>query len=152
MPTFYGTNYTIVRAITPATVLSPGIVGGQVKVLTDSYTCAGTEVTGDLIYMGNKLPKGAKILEVLLHTTALGAGVTLNVGDAEDDNRYISAVDCSGAVVIRMEAAEIAGRIYEIDETVSTSLDSSIIVDVNAADTVLTASATIKIVVFYTFE
>ncbi len=153
MPTFKGTNKTIADAITPATILKPGLIGGNVRCMVDDYTVVGTEVTGDLIEMGHDLPVGAKILEVLLQTSALGSGVTLNVGDAEDDNRYISAVDCSGAIIVRMEAAEIAGRNYEITDKPNVSpYDSQIIVDVNAASTVLTASATIILNVYYTVE
>ena len=120
--------------------------------MVDTYTALGTEVTGDLIQMGHTLPKGARVLEVILHTGAMGAGVTLNVGDAEDDNRYISAIDASGAIVVRIEAAEIAGRNYEVDLTDSSNLDSQIIVDVNAADSVLTLAAVIKLTVLYTIE
>lgn len=152
MATFYGTNATIALAITPATILSPGLVGGNVRISSDSYTVVGTEVTDDLIYMANRLPKGAKIIDVILHTSACGAGVTLDVGDAEDADRYISAVDCSGAIVVHTEAAHIAGRNYEIDETTATSLDSWIIVKVHNATTVLTAAATIKVDVLYTVE
>jgi hypothetical protein len=152
MATFYGTNSTIANAPTPATILKPGLLGGNVRCLLDDYTCVGTEVTGDLIHMGYTLPVGAKVIDVTLHVSALGTGVTLNVGDAEDDDRYISAVDCSGAVVVRLEAAEIAGRNYEMDKTSSTSPDTQIIIDVHNATTVLTASATIKLVVLYTVE
>ena len=153
MATFYGTNKTIADAITPATILSAGLIGGQVRCMVDDYTVVGTEVTGDLIEMGHDLPKGAKILDVVLQTTALGSGVTLNVGDVEDDNRYISAVDCSGAIIVRMEAAEIDGRLYEITDKPNTSpYDAQIVVDVNAADTVLTADGQIKLMIYYTVE
>ncbi len=155
MATFYGTNRTIARAITPATILKPGLQGGTVRIMTDTYTVpnpATALVTGSLIEMGHTLPVGAKILEVVLHTTALGAGVTLNVGDAEDDNRYISAGDCSGAIIVRMEAAEIDGRSYELDGSDVDALDTQIIVDVNAADTTLTADAEIILQVYYTVE
>ena len=156
MATFYGTNSTIANAITPATILSPGLQGGNVRCMIDTYTVpdpATALVTGSLIHMGYTLPAGAKILFMRLHTTALGAGVTLNVGDAEDDNRYISAVDCSGAItVFGPEAAEIDGSSYELDASDSTALDTQIIVDVHNATTTLTADAEIILQVFYTVE
>jgi len=152
MASFYGTNATKALAISPSNILDAGLIGGNVRIATDSYTAVGTEVTNDLIYMGYTLPKGAKVLDVVLHTSALGTGVTLDVGDAEDADRYISAVDCSGAIIVHTEAAEISGRNYEVDETDSSSLDSFIIVKVHNATTVVTADATIIVNVYYTVE
>ena len=156
MATFYGTNSTIANAPTPATILKPGLLGGNVRIVTDTYTVpnpATALVAGSLIHMGYTLPVGAKILFMILHTTALGTGVTLNVGDAKDDDRYISAVDCSGAItVFGPEAAEIDGRSYELDASDSDALDTQIIVDVHAADSTLTADAEIILQVYYTVE
>ncbi len=150
--TFKGVNKTKADSPTSGNILDGGVLGGRVRVMQDSYICAGTEVTDDVIQMGKALPKGARILDVILHFGACGSGVTLNVGDAEDDNRYISAVDASGAGVVRLEAAEVAGRNYKVDITDEDAPDDQVLIDVNAADTVLTSDAEINLIVLYTID
>ena len=150
--TFYGTNKTKLDDPSSDNILDPGQMKGKVRAMTDDYTIVGTEVTGDLIHMGEKMPTGARVIDIILHTGACGSGAKLDVGDAEDDNRYISAVDVSGAIVPHLEAAEIAGRHYKIDMTTPSTPDNQVIVKVNAADTVLTADAVIKLTVLYVIE
>ena len=152
MAAFKGVNKTKADSPSGANIVDPGVLGGNVKVMVDNYVAVGTEVAGDTIAMGKALPKGARILEIILHTAASGTGVTLDVGDAESHARYLSIIDCSSAAIARLEAAELAGRHYEVDMTTASTPDNQILITVHAATTVLTAAAEIKLTIFYTHE
>ena len=147
--TVYGTNATKVLDPTPENILAPGQMKGKLRAMQDDRTADGTEVVDSLIYMGENLPTGARIIDVILQTNDLGAGVTLDVGDAEDDDRYISAVDCSGAIIVHMEAAHIGGKHYEIDMS-ETAADNQVIVKVHAGT--ITPGKIVKLTVIYVIE
>lgn len=106
-----GVNKTIIDSITPSTILDPGLAGGQVKCFVDTYTGTGAE-SGDTltVEMGPELPVGAKILGVTIQCPA--TGITIDVGDADDTDRYISAAAASQASYIDNVTA---GAGYEID-------------------------------------
>jgi hypothetical protein len=78
--TVNGTNYA--KAIDPssANILGPGIWGGRVRAQFDSYTFAATAVA-TTVRMA-KLPKGAKVIGVIVSCAALGTAVTLAIGNA----------------------------------------------------------------------
>ena len=46
-----------------------------------------------------RLPKGAKVYDVVIIHDALGSGVTLKVGDSADDDRYVAATAAANADV-----------------------------------------------------
>ena len=143
MATYNGVNAAIIAAITPSTVLSPGLAGGNVRCFIDTYTGLGTESASETIAMGPKLPIGAKVLHMVLTQTATGN--TPDVGDAESSERYISEA-ADNAVHV---SDAITGGAYEIDETDADNTDRQILVLLDAA---VTAAGTIKLVVFYTVE
>jgi hypothetical protein len=87
------------------------------KVMHDTYA-ANALATGSLIEIGTKLPKGAYVYETILGYGALGANTSLKLGDAEDDDRYITNTATTSAGVTRTNA--ISGLAYYIDETAGT--------------------------------
>lgn len=147
MATVYGVNKTIIDAITPSTVLDAGHAGGNVRCMLDSYVADGTETTGTIIEMGNELPVGAKIIDVLL--TNHDASSTLDVGTYEDVDIFIGAGAVS-AVSRLDEVATAPGQNYEVDMTTASTPDNQIILTVGTAT--LTSGTIIRLAVMYTVE
>jgi NAD-dependent dihydropyrimidine dehydrogenase PreA subunit len=148
MATVKGVNKTLSDTPDIANRMAPGLFDGRVKIAYDSYECDGLAATS-IIEMCPKLPKGAKIIDVILDTDNLTNNATLIVGDYEDDNRYITATDHGAAALItRMNA--IDGRMYEIDETIpgDTTTDRQIIITTSVG----AATGTIKLIVLYTHD
>ena len=147
MATLQATNKTIVDAITPSTVLSPGKLGGNVRCLVDKYTGLGTESANDTIEFGTDLPKGATILNVIVRQVA--TGTTVHVGDAEDPNRYIDTA--ADNTVTMSNDVYLTGVGYEITDLPGTSpYDSQILVTLITG--AVTAAGTIDLIVLYTAE
>ena len=149
MPTFKGVNRTLQDTPNISNRMEPGLFDGRVKIMYDSYEADGGETTPDIIEMGPKLPIGAKIIDVILDTDALGGNATLEVGDYEVPGRFIAAVDHGAAALVsRMD--NIAGRMYEIDETTpgATSTDRQIIITVGVS----AITGSIKLVTLYTHD
>ncbi len=149
MATQNGVNRAKAATPTIANRLAPGLFDGRVKVAYDSFTFAG-ELAGEIIRMCPELPKGAKIVDVILDTADLGNNVTLAVGDFETPARYISATDHGpgSETITRMNVN--AGRMYEIDETTpgAATTDRQIIVTTAVA----AATGLMKLLVLYTHD
>lgn len=114
MAVLQGVNYA--KAISPTSdnVASPGTLGGRVRVLQDSITLAAAQIA-DTVKLGRTLVAGAKILGIEVNTAALGGGVTIDVGDIADPNRYMSAIDGSAAATFTDLIQ--AGAQYEVTGT-----------------------------------
>ena len=145
MATVKGVNRTVADAVTSTHTLAPGLFGGNVKVMVDTYEAAAL-ASGSLIEMGGELPVGARVLMVMLTTDALGGSVTCSVGDAESGTRYMNAEDCSSAGSHFTDLAD--GVEYEVDMTTASTPDNQILVTIGGAS----ATGTIKLVVLYTHE
>jgi hypothetical protein len=85
------------------------------------------------------MPKGATIWEVKVMADALGASVTLKVGDASDDDRFITQTTMNTANLVTNTNA-IAGVGYNY------TAQTDLIATVGGA----AATGTIKFMVFYT--
>jgi len=143
MATLYSANKTIERSITPATILDPGVSGGNVRCFVDTYVGLGTESAADVIQFGPTLPTGAHVLFgwVSQDTT----GNTPDLGDLEDTDRYCDeAVDNT---VTAFNVKNAAG--YEVDMTTATTPDNQMLITLDAA---VTLAGVITVVVFYTVE
>ena len=66
----------------------------------------------DVVEIGQTLKDGAIILGIEINNAALGAGVTLDVGDADDPNRYIDGYDANGNT--KTNTLLIGGLFYKI--------------------------------------
>ena len=139
-----GANRTIADSITPATVLDPGVWGGNVRCIIDTYTGTTAEVGDTLtVEMGPELPVGARVLWVSMMCGA--TGVTADVGDAEDTDRYLAA---AAASAITSTGDVATGLAYEIDMTTAATPDNQILVTWSAA----CAAVSNTLVVLYTVE
>lgn len=150
MATVYGVNKTKARTPESASsnIVDYGQMKGKLRVMYDSYEASST-ASGTIIEMSDKLPKNCIVLNVILWSDALGAGVTLKVGDYEDDDRYITATTCNTAN-LRTVPNAIDGAGYVVDETTEgdTSTDRQIIITTGGA----AATGTIKVLVVYAQE
>lgn len=143
MAIVYGVNKTKMRAGTPANRLDPGLNDGRVKCSLDTYECDST-ASGTVIQLGGLLTKGAVIIDIIVWHDALGGSVTLDVGDAEDDDRYNAAEDASSAGTFHTDLAD--GANYATDETDEDNTDRQVLITTGGA----AATGTIKIAILYT--
>ena len=149
MADYYGVQSTKTLTPTGANIVSPGLLGGRVRCMVDSYEAAAVGA-GSTIQMGQALPVGAKVLNVILAFDALGSA-TIDVGDADNVDRYVDGVDVSSAGVFgSVEAALIDGIAYEVLGTGATASgdDTTILLTTISAS----ITGTIKLIVFYTVE
>ena len=131
MATLYSANKTIERSITPATILDPGVSGGNVRTFVDTYVGLGTESASDVIEFGPELPVGARILSLSFQQVACGG--TPDVGDAENTDRYIDEATDNAIELLGLTA--VVGLGYEVDMTTAATPDNQIIVTLDAAVT-----------------
>jgi hypothetical protein len=89
MATRQGANNTKINITVPSEKLAPGDGDGRRRNDYDTYNLAdlGTAfATGQTLAMGKKLPKGARVLDVMLRWDALGAGALLDLGWEASDS------------------------------------------------------------------
>src|SRR3990167_5135335 len=102
MTTYKGAIKTIADALTQEHTNPSGSgEGAAVRVTADNYTAAAI-AQGSLIEIGSKLPVNAYVYEAILGYAALGASTSLSLGDAEDDDRYITNTVTTSAGVTRL--------------------------------------------------
>jgi len=90
-----GSNYAKYASPTMRNLLGAEY-GGKVRASYDEFTFAGDDA-GTTVNMG-VLKKGEVFLGAFLKAAALGTGVTVQLGDSGDDDRYIAATVCTSAV------------------------------------------------------
>ncbi len=83
-----GTNYAKYIAPTPSTLMGSEY-GGKMRAMCDSYTFAA-EASGTVVNIGVLKP-GETFIGGKIVAAALGSGVTIKIGDAGDDDRYLAA-------------------------------------------------------------
>ncbi len=95
MASVFAGNYALTQNL-PRQTITGGDYGGRVRVTYDEYTFKGTEQIGDLVFIGF-LPANQRFLGGELFNDALGASVTLKLGDAGDDDRFMAASSFAAA-------------------------------------------------------
>ena len=139
-----GVNKTIIDSITPSTILDPGVMGGVVRVITDSYVGTTAEAGATLtVKMGAELPLYARVVGVTIDCPA--TGITIDVGDAEDTDRYISVAAASTVSYCDNVLAAIN---YNVDMTTAATPDNQVLLTLSAA----CAAVTIQLAVFYVID
>jgi len=140
MATLYGVNKTKTLSPTSDNIVSPGTLGGRVRVHTDSITLAAAAI-GDIVYLGKTLQDGAIIVGIVVQNAALGAGVTYRIGDINDDDRYMTDIAADAPAVTRN--LNIAGNQYKIG---ANDDDSDIVMKIAGG----AATGLVKVSIFYT--
>jgi len=140
MASVKGVNITNIDA-TPVVKVSSDEAGGKLRVYYDSYEASSLASGSDITIA--RLPKGAKVYDVVIHHDALGSGVTLAVGDSADADRYITATAAATAGKILMsEDGAIDGVAYE------QTAETDVLITTGGG----TATGTIKCQVWFTIE
>ena len=116
-----------------------GALHGNMHCWTDTYVGTGAEAAAQTIAFGQVLPVGAKIIDVILCTNAMGG--TVDVGDAGDADRY-QGTSADNAITLLDERG---GFSYNITGT----NDTQILVTLSAA---VTLAGTIKVICVYTAD
>jgi len=143
MATVKGVNRTILDATDTSHTLSAGKQGGILRVALDTYEAAAA-ASGTVIEIGGDLPVGANVVDIKITHDALGAA-TIDVGDAEDPNRYLNAYDVSSAGSTFISALA-DGANYAVDNTTASTPDTQILITTASA----AITGTIKSAIYYT--
>ena len=131
-----GVNFTLDENGNSGNVFARGVFRGKLRRYIDTYELAALEADSTIKVGPKILQPGVRVVGIKLYNDALGASTTLDVGDSEDDNRYISAYNSSSAG--RKDSDLIAGVDYVIG---TNDGDNVILVTIEGA----TGTGTIKV-------
>tara|TARA_R100000664_G_scaffold24607_1_gene34445 strand:- start:34 stop:504 length:471 start_codon:yes stop_codon:yes gene_type:complete len=106
MTSFYGVNNTKAYQNVPAEKIPAGEQAGRLRVAYDKISLSET-IVGDVLHM-MKIPKGARVLDVIVKFVDLDTGNTdarMDIGwaassdavESADDNGFFDALDISAA-------------------------------------------------------
>jgi len=139
MASVKGVNFTNITA-TPVVKADSSEWHGNIRVQYDSYEASSLASGSDISVA--RLPKGAKVYDIIVHFDALGSA-TISVGDSANAARYIAATSVSSAGQMSMsQEGAIDGVGYE------QTAETDIILTTGSA----AISGTIKCVVMYSVE
>ena len=91
----YGSNFTKFDQSSPRKMVDVAEWGARMRVQYDTYEADGL-ASGSTISMA-RMPKGARVWNVVLITDDLSGSGTLQVGDSDDPNRFITESICGDA-------------------------------------------------------
>jgi len=140
----YGTNATKFLDPKAENIVAGGQAAGNVHCFVDYYTGTGAEAGDTLkVLMGPELPVGSRILYVGINCPA--TGITIDVGDFEDSDRYISAAAASQCSYCDNVLAALG---YEVDMTTASTPDNQIVMTLSGACN----AVEVKLVVMYAYD
>ena len=116
MAEFYGQNYYVVYEKDPAEQAKKGEIAGRERNMFDRYEM-GAEASGDLIYVGGKIPQNVAVVDAWISVSAgLSAGCTLSLslvnGVTEDDGEANPSVPLASQVIIPATAMDAGGDLF----------------------------------------
>lgn len=151
MATFYGNQYTDAFVDVPADIIRPGDVSGDVKIMFCDFTVPGSAPSnGDIWYLG-KIPKGARVLNVVLAFPDLGTTGVVHVGylqdaaavETTDNDAFLASVDVNAAAdtVSMIDQANMVGlgKLFSAECTLT----------LTAATAWTATSGTVKVLMYY---
>jgi len=139
MASVKGTNFTNITA-DPVVKIDSGEWSGKMRVQYDTYEASSLASGSDISVA--RLPKGAKVYDIIVHFDALGSA-TISVGDSGAAARYIAATSVSSAGQMSMsQEGAIAGVGYE------NTAETDVLLTTGGAS----ITGTIKCVVMYVVE
>lgn len=142
MAAVLGVNATKLATPIGANIIDQGINKAQLNVMTDSYEATALAATST-IAVGDKLPVGATIVDIIVQADDLGTSTgTLQVGDVGDDDRYIAAYAAGSATA---KSLAINGKIDGFCYQVTGTNDDQIYIKTATA----AITGTIKIAIIY---
>ena len=124
MANYYGVNATKAAAgFIGENIINQGY-NGKETVLYDEYE-ADALANASTITLFEKLPVGAVVTEMQMMNDDMGSTVTVKVGDAGDDDRYIVATSVTTANT-KTDMNNIAGFGYKITGTDDTQVIATV--------------------------
>ena len=140
MASVKGANFTNITA-TPIVKIDSSEWHGNMRVQFDSYEASSLASGSDISVA--RLPKGAKVYDIIVHFDALGGSSTISVGDADSAARYIAATSTASAGQMSMsQEGAIAGFGYE------NTAETDVLLTTGGAS----ITGTIKVAVMYSVE
>ena len=140
MASVKGTNFTNITA-DPIVKIDSGEWSGKMRVQYDTYEASSLASGSDISIA--RLPKGAKVYDIVVHFDALGGSTTISVGDSGAAARYIAATSTSSAGQMSMsQEGAIDGVGYE------NTAETDVLLTTGGGS----ISGTIKVVVMYVVE
>lgn len=130
MATFNSTTYE--AQASGKLVLDQGVVKSTLHVATTTFEAAATAANSVINLF--KLPDNVVIQDIKLYFDALGTGVTVNVGDALDPDRYIDGANVATAGT--NNALTIGGQGYRIGTAEGDDLITLTVVGAAATGTI----------------
>ena len=135
-----GTNFTNITA-DPIVKIDSGEWSGKMRVQYDTYEASSLASGSDISVA--RLPKGAKVYDIVVHFDALGGSTTISVGDSGAAARYIAATSTSSAGQMSMsQEGAIDGVGYE------NTAETDVLLTTGGGS----ITGTIKVVVMYVVE
>lgn len=117
MADFYGSNYTKAYVNVPSEKIPPGEISGDKKIAYDEYTFDGDVFAqNDIIKLGIKIPKGARVLEATVIAPSLGTTGIFSLGTSANPDALVVAADAGGAAVKAQSPAGAADLGVELSE------------------------------------
>ena len=159
--TNYGANFTKFDQNNPRKMADVAEWGARMRVQYDTYETDGNEDAGSTISMA-RMPKGARVWQVIMITDDIHASAKLEVGDSSDTNRFITESICGDANKVHYmhpKATATDGAVTLAGGVSGTGIDgfgyeytseTDIIITTSVAT--LPASKTINLAVFYTVD
>ena len=140
MASVKGANFTNITA-DPIVKIDSGEWSGKMRVQYDTYEASSLASGSDISVA--RLPKGAKVYDIVVHFDALGGSTTISVGDSGAAARYIAATSTSSAGQMSMsQEGAIDGVGYE------NTAETDVLLTTGGGS----ISGTIKCVVMYVVE
>lgn len=145
-----GTNYA--KSIDPssANIIDPGLLGGKVRVMQDTYTFGASSLNStDYVIVGGKLPAGSQVVKIILSmgSPLVTACATLVVGDEGDADRYITSTLITANAVGIGPTVGSTGMYYSV-----TGVTDNYIRIAGAATNSVLSGAVVKVSIFYVVE
>ena len=135
------TNFPLVSA-TPPTKVGPHGAGGNVRIISETFTYA-SDAAGSYSIGGGQLPAGARVLDAYFVTSVTTGSATLALGISGTTAKYINAaaVTTANQRTIQVNQAALLTEITTAEQLLLT-----------VAAAALPASGTLRIVVTYVVE
>ena len=159
--TNYGTNFTKFDQNVPKEQVNVAEHGARLRVQYDTYETDGNEGAGSTIAMA-RMPKGARVWQVILVTDDIHASATLQVGDSSDPNRFITESICGSANKVHYlhpKAHASDGNVTLLGGVSGTGIDgfgyaytAETDIIITTASATLAASKTINLCIFYSLD
>ena len=158
MATVYGANFTKFDQNVPREQVNVAEDGARLSIQYDTYE-ASSAGAGTVIKMA-RMPKGARVWQIILVTDDLSGSGTLQVGDSSDPNRFITESICGDANKVHYmhpKAHASDGNVTLLGAVSGTGIDGFGYAYTAETDIIITTATaavtgTINLAVFYSVD